>query len=511
MHSPKQVALAFIAALSLLLCSCSKSGDVTTSLSPVSPFTSAKAVTSVGEVTEEVRGVWIASVFNINFPSAPDLSENQLKRELDDIVSTAISYGLNTLYFQVHPAADALYQSDIFPVSQFLFTDGVLHFDPLEYMTRLCAENDISLFAWVNPLRASVSTAESKSAALAALPQGSPAADGELTVFYGDGKLYFNCGIQSVRQLVADAVAELCENYDIDGVVFDDYFYPYPVSDEQGNTYPFDDSDAYSASATELSLDDWRRDNVNQLIALCYSSIKSSCPEKQFGVAPFGIWQNNDGTNSGSDTSGMEAYSALYCDAAAWISERCIDFISPQLYWECDSSAASFAELADFWSVLTDGTGVKLIISHGLYRYENDWSSPEGELVRQTELARKLISYRGSMLYGYAALKKNACGAADDTAEAFANEVYYYSPSKYPDEITLFPEENTETGSMEITFSGYSDPYEPLSVNGSPISRGHGGYFKCKLSLQSGENEFVFTCGKLQKTVTVIKNSFSDG
>lgn len=510
MQGPKQAALAFFAALSLLLCSCSGGKDIATGLSPASPFTSAKAVASVGEVTEEVRGVWIASVYNINFPSSPDLSEKKLRGELEDIVNTVISYGMNTVYFQVHPASDALYHSDIFPVSKFLYTDGVLHFDPLEYMTQLCRENGISLYAWVNPLRVSVTSADSKADALDALPQGSPAADADLTVFYGDGKLYYNCGLPKVRQLVADAVTELCENYDIDGVVFDDYFYPYPVSDPKGGVYSFDDGDAYSAASAEMSLDDWRRDNVDRLIALCHSSIKSISADKQFGVAPFGIWKNDDGSNGGSDTSGMEAYSALYCDAASWIKSGSVDFISPQLYWECDSDTAAFGKLADFWATLTDGTGVELIISHGLYRYDNDWTAPTGELVRQTELARELISYRGSMLYGYAALKKNVCGAADDTSKAFTNEVFYYSPSEYPDGITVTSDNGANDGDMQITFSGYSDPHYPLSVNGSPIGRGHGGYFKCKLSLQNGENSFIFTCGDAQKTVTVIKNPPSD-
>ncbi len=501
------IAVAVCVMLLSLLSSCAQkpSDDLSSQLSRCS-ITGVEAVAPVGELTEEMRGVWIASVYNINFPSAPDLSEDQLKSELEDIVKTVMESNMNTVFLQVHPASDALYKSKLFPVSEFLYSDGVLHFDPLEYMTEICRENGIALYAWLNPLRVSTSATDSKDEAKAALPEGSPGMDDSLTTYYGDGKLYLNCGKEAVRNLISDAVYEIVSQYDVDGVVFDDYFYPYPVYDISGEMCVFDDAADHEASGTSLSLEDWRRDNVNQMVKACYERIKETDRDVIFGVAPFGIWQNDDGTGVGSATSGMEAYSELFCDATAWIKGGYIDFISPQLYWECSSTAAPFGELVRFWDSLTDGTDVDLVISHGLYRYDNDWESPEGELMRQVSLARDSISYTGSMLYGYAALKKDACGAAGDTEKSFSSSVYYYDPPATNEGVMIDIEADAHISGSYVIFSGYSDTSYPLTVNGQKVSRSKGGYFECELLLKYGKNDFVFVCGEYNTTVSVFKN-----
>jgi len=491
--------------ISMLLSGCSNDDDTETRTEtaaeeekivlslPGSAISDACIAVRDGTVSNEIRGVWIASVYNINFPSAPDLSEDELKSELDEIVKNVEENGLNTVYFQVHPSSDALYRSDIFPVSTYLYSDGVLHFDPLEYMAEVCDEKGISLYAWVNPLRITVDKAKTAEDARNSLPESSPGRIEDLTVFYGDGKLYLNCGSERVRELVADTVDEIISGYNVDGIVFDDYFYPYPKNDANGNPYVFDDKDEYSAANTELSLDDWRRDNVNKLIKQCYDRVKAYNPDKKFGVAPFGIWQNNDGLNGGSDTTGMEAYSALYCDAAAWIKGGYIDFVSPQLYWECTNTAAPFGELARFWNSLTEGTGVDLIVSHGIYRYDNDWKNPSGELIKQVDITRELSSYAGSMLYGYAVLESNTSGASDDTREVFGCETYIYSSGKSEIE--------------SVIFSGYSDSGKTITVNGIPISMGHNGYFECELSLAPGTNKYTFANGTDSTTMIFIKKN----
>ncbi len=488
----------------LFISSCSEN-DLELNLDPDSPFTSATAISPVGNVREEVRGVWIASVYNINFPSAPDMSEDDLKAELHDIVDTVLLHNMNTVFFQVHPASDALYKSKIFPVSEYLYTDGVLHFDPLEYMSRLCRENGISLFAWMNPLRVSVNAADTHAEAKENLPSGSPGLDDEMCVFYGDGKLYLNCGNDDVIALVSDAVDEIMSGYDVDGIVFDDYFYPYPATDSTGVVCEFDDSTFYNASDKTMPVEDWRRNNVNRLVERCYNTVKSYGDDKKFGVAPFGIWQNSDGINGGSATSGMEAYNDLYCDASAWIKGKYVDFISPQLYWKCSDAAAPFGELVRFWDSLTSGTGVELVISHGLYRYDNDWESPAGELPLQIDIARDHISYRGSMLYGYEALKKDAAGASGDTSDAFADLIYYYSPSDLPDDIVFSSLSDTALNGHSVIFSGISNPEYPLVVNGKNVTRKQGGYFELVLTLKDGENIFTFTCGDTSSKVRIIK------
>lgn len=499
-----RILMLILLVIAVLFSACSGE-NITLSVLPEAYFTPADGVIKPAAITEETRGIWIASVYNIDFPSSPDLSEKELKAELDAIVDDVLSYNMNTVYFQVHPASDAMYRSDIFPVSQFLFTDGKLHFDPLEYMAKICNENGISLYAWVNPLRLSVSVSETEEQARDALPVGSPGKDKELTIFYGDGKLYLNCGVGAVRDLVTEAVKEIATSYDVDGIVFDDYFYPYPVNNSDGTVCIFDDSETYAAASTSVPLEDWRRSNVNELVKQCYSAIKNVDPELRFGVAPFGIWQNDNGTNGGSASSGMEAYHELYCDATAWINGKYIDFISPQLYWRCDSTSAPFEELVIFWDKITEGTGVDLTVSHGIYQYET-WDNPAGELNKQVELSRKLLSYRGSVMYGYGAMKNNSSGVTDDVLSAFENDVYYYHSSGYPDGISVSVVDDAKINGMKVTFEGYSDPEKVLSVNGMPITRSHGGYFKCELLLEHGENEFVFACGDTVKTVTVIKN-----
>lgn len=501
----KSMLILLITVSSVILTACSSSDNTTLSLSPHAMFSGADAVNKPVEITAETRGVWIASVYNINFPSAPDLSVDKLKTELDSIVKNALSYNLNTIFFQVHPASDALYRSDIFPVSEYLYTDGILHFDPLEYMINICRKNGISLYAWINPLRLSTSASDTAEAAIDTLPSGSPGKDSELTVFYGDGKLYLNCGEERVRNLVAEAVKEIASSYDVDGIVFDDYFYPYPVYDENGVPCVFDDSESYKKADTSLSLEAWRRENVNKMIKLCYTEIKKHNPDILFGVAPFGIWQNDNGTNGGSSTSGLESYSELYCDASAWIKGKYIDFISPQLYWKCDSATAPFEELLSFWNRITDGTGVDLIVSHGVYQYES-WDAPSGELSRQIEISRKYLSYKGSILYGYNTLINNSFGAADDTVSAFGCDVYYYHSSGYPNTIELSVNNNAVIEGDRIIFDGYSDPNHALTVNGMSVTRSHGGYFKCELTLIPGNNEFIFTCGDTTKSVTVINS-----
>ena len=282
----------------------------------------------------EVRGVWIATVNNINFPSKKGIDALSLKRELDDIVSTCLKNGINSVYFQVRPSGDALYKSELFPTSEYLTGKQgdplVGGFDPLEYLVKTAHENNIKVHAWVNPLRVTYGTKANPAHNTESLAENNPARQNPTyTVAYGDGKLYYNAGIPEVRQLVADGVAEFVRGYDVDGVVFDDYFYPY-ASYTGGVKDKFDDTAAYSEYGSKKPLDEWRRENINTLIKLCYDTVKSIDTECVFGVSPFGIWQNDDGKNGGSETNGTSAYDELYCDAAAWINGGDIDYIAPQ-------------------------------------------------------------------------------------------------------------------------------------------------------------------------------------
>ncbi|MBR6514057.1 MAG: family 10 glycosylhydrolase [Clostridia bacterium] len=361
----------------------------------------------------EIRALWIATVANINFPSKPGLSSEELKAELDSILSLALENSINTVILQVRPSSDALYSSELFPSSEFLCTEqgAELPLDVLDHLTAEAHKLNIAVCAWVNPLRVSTSMNSSEGKA-ALLCEDNPAyIHPEYCVSY-NGELYYNPGLPEVRTLIADGVKEIAENYPVDAILFDDYFYPYPTS-----TAEYDDSLTYAKHGGEMSLEDWRRENVNQMISASYQAVKSVAPQCFFGVSPFGIWSNNDGSNGGSDTEGLSAYSAIYCDAKAWIEGGYIDFISPQLYWSFDTEAAPYAILCDWWDSALEGSDIPLIVSHAAYRTE-EWDSPR-EITEQVEYARTKKSYLGSAFYGYSSIKANTGGVADCLKEVY--------------------------------------------------------------------------------------------
>lgn len=485
----KKVFLFFITLL--LLSSCSPDVGVEPLVSQPS-CSSALKVGNIDNPEDEILGIWIASVYNINFPSAPDLDADKLKEELNSIVDTVKSLGLNTVFFQAHPSADALYKSDLFPVSKFLSSSGELNFDPLEYITEICHENEIKLHVWINPLRVTTTSAKSREVALNSL--GSSVGAGttpELLVYYDDGKLYYNSGLPEVQNLVTECVEEIVTRYDIDGIVFDDYFYPYPVDNAI-----FDDNEAYKKYGNGAALYDWRRENINTIIKNVYAKIKSLDSDCLFGVSPFGIWQNNNGSNGGSDTNGFESYTSIYCDSLSWAVNGYVDYLSPQLYWSCDNDSASFEVLCDWWNSKLECTGCDLIPSLAPFRYENDWINPEGEITEQISLSRSKFSYKGLVYYGYDSLKNNVKKVSDEVIESSSNKLLFYDISNQTIPLKITSHKNgCVVSSDSVTLYGYSDPDNTLYCNNDPVSRKKGGYFEIKLPLNKGENIFSFANG----------------
>ena len=459
----------------------------------------ALATDSILDPDAEVRGTWIATVNNINFPSAKGLGEGALKRELDAIISTCLENNLNAVYFQVRPQADALYKSKIFPSSEYLTGEQGKAlkggFDPLEYLVKAGHEAGLKIHAWVNPLRVTYGSKASPAHDLTKLAESHPARQNpEYTVAYGDGKLYFNAGIPEVRELVVNGVREIAENYDVDGIVFDDYFYPY-ASYTDNKKDVFDDTAAYEKHGNGADIGDWRRDNINKLVKSCYDAIKEIDSEMLFGISPFGIWQNDDGENGGSATSGTEAYSELYCDALAWIEGGYIDYIAPQLYWKFTTEAARYDTLVRWWNAACDGTGVDLLISHGAYRYAEGWSGEDNEILNQIEFARSELCYRGSLLYGYDVISKNTEDIGQELALAFENEIVYSDAQSDNSGVSFnSPADGSTLSSLKQTYLlGASDPAYPVYFNGQKLSRTKSGYFSLMLQLEKGKNEFTFT------------------
>jgi len=331
----------------------------------------------------EMRGVWVSTVYNLDYPSASALSSAQLKAEADKIIEDAAKCGFNTIFLQVRPCLDAVYPSEIYPWSQFISgTQGAPpdgNFDILDYYIRECHKRAIELHAWINPYRVTVSSFESLEDGLASLSPSNPAVRYSDHVRFGnDKKLYLDPGEPAVRALVADGVSEIIKNYDIDGIHFDDYFYP-----DAG----FDDTVTYIKYGSNFeSIGDFRRDNVNKTLELVHNICKNA--DIPFGVAPFGIWANKTSHLKGSDTRGNQSYYNHYADSLYWVEKGLLDYVAPQLYWEIGSTEGEFETLVLWWKDAVKSTGVNLYI--GLAAYRSDDADSHSIWYNGKELKRQL-------------------------------------------------------------------------------------------------------------------------
>jgi len=454
------------------------------------------------QTQEEMRGVYIASVLNLNFPSKPGLGEEALKAEIDGILEECASVGLNTVYFQVRPTGDALYKSNIFPTSRYLVeTEGdPLSFDVFDYFIKGAKNKGIDTVAWVNPYRITNFVSENQTQALASLSENNPAKlHPEWTVFYA-GKLYYDPALPEVRDLIASGVEEICRNYDVLGVLFDDYFYPYPVEGEV-----FHDNASFQKYANGSSKENWRRENVNALVKKCYEVVKSVREELTFGVSPFGIWKNSSTDPKGSDTGGLEAYSSVFCDALAWIQGGYVDYISPQIYWERGDPAADFLTLSRWWSAQVDGTGVKLYISHAAYKAELFALGGE-EIVQQIRIARTLMASHGNIQYGFADIKQNTAQIKSLLTRLYADPYREELPETFPDGICFTrPENEAQTTAASHFVLASSDPRYPVYSSSGKIGRTKHGFFSVLMELSVGKNTLELRHKGKTYTLTVIR------
>lgn len=311
--------------------------------------------------SEEMRGVWVSSVYNLDYPASPTTDPDKLKAEADEILDNCVKWGLNAVFLQVRPSGDALYKSDLFPWSKYLTgsvgtapQDG---FDPLEYWVEAAHKRGLELHAWINPYRIT----RSKDTEWNSLPSTHPAKmNPDWVVKYSDGNYYFNPGIPEVRDLVTRGAVEIVQNYDVDGLHMDDYFYP---------GTDFNDAATYQKYGSSFSnIADFRRDSVNQLVAQLDTAVHNIDPDIQFGISPSGIWANKSTDPRGSNSSGSEHYVSSYADSLYWIENGLVDYIIPQIYWEIGHKLADFATLADWWNDAVAGSDVHLYIGMGAYR-----------------------------------------------------------------------------------------------------------------------------------------------
>lgn len=299
------------------------------------------------EVTREFRGVWVATVDNIDWPSRPGLSTRQAQRELLTLLDRARASGLNAIILQVRPAGDALYRSRLEPWSEYLTgRQGRAPspaWDPLAFAVAEAHKRGMELHAWFNPYRAKHPSAKGRVAATH-LARARPA----LVKRYGT-HLWMDPGEPEVRAQTVRVITDVVARYDIDGVHLDDYFYPYKERDPQGRTIEFPDSGSYArylASGGALGRDDWRRQNVDQLVEELYHAIHATKPWVKFGVSPFGIWR----PGNPEIVRGFDAYTELYADARKWLREGWVDYFTPQLYWPLAAPAQPYPVLLRWWA-----------------------------------------------------------------------------------------------------------------------------------------------------------------
>ena len=469
-------------------------------------------VTNAQEVSdvEDLRGVWIATVNNIDFPSKPGLSAEEQMKELDKIVENAQYMGFNAIFFQVRPTGDALYKSKLFPWSTYLTGEqgkaNNKDFDPLDYIIKQGHKSGIQIHGWINPLRLSMGNSSSLEKAKSTLAANHPAFKIADALVYGpDGKLYLDPGCPDAIKLITDGVSEIVKNYDIDGIHFDDYFYPSKTESKKD----FNDAITYEKyKGAFQNKDDWRRNNIDTLVKNTYDTVKSIKPSVKFGISPFAIWSNKDRNEEGSDTrGGISTYYDYYADSKKWVKEEYLDYIAPQIYWNIGFPVADYSVLLDWWKNVCSGTNVKLYVGHAAYKINdtsqaNEWLDPL-QIPKQIVLNRDSKAVSGSVFYGYSQLKQNVLGIKDKLHGIF---VAGREPgSNVPEDRQLListPANNYSTTSSKISILGSGDPDKPIYLNGNVVETSEDGYFTIYLDLKVGENSFVF---KHKDVETVLK------
>ncbi|MDI2027339.1 family 10 glycosylhydrolase [Saccharopolyspora sp. TS4A08] len=317
----------------------------------------------------EMRGVWIASVANTDWPSRPGLSVEQQQAEYRAMLDQAVANRMNAVFVQVRPTADAFWPSTVEPWSHWLTGQQGRDpgYDPMRFLVDEAHQRGLEFHAWFNPYRVSMTDD------LNALVPTHPArVHPEWTFAYG-GKRYYDPGVPQVRDLVTSAITDAVSRYQVDGVHLDDYFYPYPVD---GRAIPDERTFAEHGKGF-ANIDDWRRDNVNELVSGLHDRVHALRPDAEFGVSPFGIWRNASSDPTGSNTKGMESYSAIFADTRRWVQEGWVDYIAPQVYWQFGHPSADYAAVVPWWSRTVSGTGVDLYIGQAAYKVgQPGWTDP---------------------------------------------------------------------------------------------------------------------------------------
>jgi uncharacterized lipoprotein YddW (UPF0748 family) len=379
-------------------------------------------IASSAQAKPEFRGVWVATVDNIDWPSTKNISSDSQKVEFIKLLDMHQRNGINALIVQIRPATDAFYPSQYEPWSEFLTgTQGqppVPYYDPLEFMIAETHKRGMEFHAWMNPYRAVFNIYKS-SVAATHITKIHP----EWFLNYGDKK-YFDPGIKEAQQYVTNVVKDVVSRYTVDAIHFDDYFYPYRIAGKE-----FPDEASFGKYGNGMNKDDWRRSNVDSIIVSLSKAIKKENSKCQFGISPFGVWRNidKDSVNGSNTHAGQTNYDDLYADILLWLKNSWIDYVAPQIYWEFEQKNAPYQTILDWWS--KHNYGKNCYIGLGIYKAgSNAYWKDTTQLPRQIEALRKTPNVQGMIFFSSKSFVKNTNGWADSLRLN-----YFATPVKTPE------------------------------------------------------------------------------
>jgi uncharacterized lipoprotein YddW (UPF0748 family) len=377
---------------------------------------------SYAQQQSEFRGVWVATVDNIDWPKRGQYHSDSQRKEYIRQLDLHKKNGMNAVIVQVRPATDAFYPSPFEPWSQWL--TGIQgkppqpYYDPLAFMIEEAHQRGFEFHAWCNPYRANFGI-RNASIAPAHVTRLHP----EWFVQYG-GLLYFDPGNKAGQQWVSNVIRDMVNRYDVDAIHMDDYFYPYRIAGKE-----FPDAASYNLHGAGMSKAAWRRSNVDSIILRLSKIIKEEKPWCKFGISPFGVWRNSDKDPEGSPTqAGVTNYDDLYADILLWTRNGWIDYVVPQLYWETGHPKVAYETLIDWWS--KHAYGRHMYIGHGIYRaFEKgspSWHKPN-QLPLQLQILRATPNVQGSVYFSSKTFDRNPYGWNDSLQNN-----YYRLPALIP-------------------------------------------------------------------------------
>ncbi|GAB2944694.1 glycoside hydrolase family 10 protein [Hymenobacter coalescens] len=376
----------------------------------------ASAQTLAVSPKREMRAVWVAHVFNLDWPRSKTLTPAQQRADFISLLDRHKANGLNAVVVQVRASADAIYPSTLEPWSEWLTgTQGVgpqPAYDPLQFMIREAHKRGLEFHAWVNPYRA-VTNANTSSIAASHVTRQHP----DWVVPFGTLRV-LNPGLPQVRQYLTRVVMDVVRRYDIDGMHFDDYFYPAPVT---GQT--FDDDAAFAADPRGFTTKaDWRRDNIDLFVRTISDSIRAQRPRVKFGISPPGVWRNGT-TVGGTATTAFQSYTDIFADSRKWLQQGWVDYLAPQVYWTPTTTAARYDLIVPWWNQQVSATTPRHVyIGHAAYKVSataTDAFNQPTQIPNQIRLVRQQPNVQGSLFYKSTELLNNPLGVADSLRTNF--------------------------------------------------------------------------------------------